>query len=468
MTDTTENLALPLLVQGQAQKEVWHNEALSMLDALVQCMVKDKDLAAPPASPAEGERWIVAAGATGVWTGRATQIAAWRDDAWSFFAPRDGHIAFVDDESRFYVFNGGTWSDLFALITALQNLSLLGVGTTADATNKLAVSSAAVLFNHAGAGIQAKLNKAAAASTASFLFQTAFSGRAEFGLIGSDNFGLKVSANGSAFQDVFTVDRTTGQATFTTGTVQIQVDVVTASGTWTKPGWAKRVIAFATGAGGGGGSGRRGAAASDRRGGGGGGAGGQNRAEWLAAEIGASLSVTIGAGGTAAAAATVNDTNGAVGGAGGGGGYGDGGAGNAGGAGGSTTGGTGIYLTLGAGPGGGAGGGGISTADAVGAGGTGAYGHFSGGSGRRATTAAGGAAGLGGNGGAAKAWQRGAGGGGGGGGAGNAAGTASGGAGGLGGLPGGGAGGGGAATNGANSGAGGIGGRGEVWFMSIG
>ena len=63
--DTTPNLALPYILASQAQKHVTHNEAIRALDALVQISVKDRDLAAPPGAPAEGDRYIVAAAATG-------------------------------------------------------------------------------------------------------------------------------------------------------------------------------------------------------------------------------------------------------------------------------------------------------------------------------------------------------------------------------------------------------------------
>ena len=75
----------------------------------------------------------------------------------------------------------------------------LGVNTSADTTNRLAVSSAATLLSHAGAGHQLKLNKNAAADTLSLLYQTNWSGRAEMGLAGSDDFELKVSADGSTW-----------------------------------------------------------------------------------------------------------------------------------------------------------------------------------------------------------------------------------------------------------------------------
>jgi hypothetical protein len=79
-------------------------------------------------------------------------------------------------------------TDSAGTITANQPL---GVNTTADATNKLAVASEAVLFTNVGNGVQHKLNKAAAGDTASFLFQTNWTGYAEIGLCGDNNFAFK-------------------------------------------------------------------------------------------------------------------------------------------------------------------------------------------------------------------------------------------------------------------------------------
>jgi hypothetical protein len=93
----TPNLGLPYLVAAQAQKHVTHNEALRALDAIVQLTVVDRDQAAPPMSPADGDRYIVAPSATGAWTGKDTQIVAWQDNAWIFFAPKEGWTAWVAD-----------------------------------------------------------------------------------------------------------------------------------------------------------------------------------------------------------------------------------------------------------------------------------------------------------------------------------------------------------------------------------
>ena len=211
--DTTPNLQLPYIMPAQAQKHVTHNEAIRALDAVVQISVLDRHLAAPPASPADGKRYIVAAAGTGAWLGKDGQVAAFQDGAWAYYAPRPGWLAWVEDEQRLIAWSGTGW--IAADGGSLNPAPLIGVNTTAAAPNRLAVKSDAVLFSHddvtpGNGDIQAKLNKAAADDTASVLLQTAYSGRAEHGLIGDDNWRLKVSADGTTWLDVIVVDRATG------------------------------------------------------------------------------------------------------------------------------------------------------------------------------------------------------------------------------------------------------------------
>jgi hypothetical protein len=74
-----------------------------------------------------------------------------------------------------------------------------GINTTVDATNRLAVSAAATLFNNAGNGHQIKVNKQALTDTAPLLFQKNCSGRAEMGIAGSGDFVIKVSPDGNSW-----------------------------------------------------------------------------------------------------------------------------------------------------------------------------------------------------------------------------------------------------------------------------
>lgn len=219
----TPNLALPLIAAAQAQKHVTHNEALLAVDALVQCAVADKDLASPPASPAAGDRYIVASGASGAWSGRSGTIAAWEDAfGWRYHGPKPGFMAFVQDEALLYVFDGVAWIPLGSVLGAIQNLSRLGIGTSADATNPFsaklnkALWTAKTVVEGGDGDLRYTLNKETAADILSLLFQTGFSGRLEIGLVGSDNLSVKVSADGATWRTAMTVDSATGGLDFLT------------------------------------------------------------------------------------------------------------------------------------------------------------------------------------------------------------------------------------------------------------
>ena len=185
--DQTPNLLLPYIMAAQAQKHVTHNEAIRRLDAVVQLSIADRDLNAPPVSPAEGARYIVASSPAGARAGQTGNIAAFQDGAWAFYTPLEGWLAWIADEDVLAGWTGAAWAPVTSG-SSVNPTPLVGVNATADTTNKLSVSSSAILFNHIGNGTQVKLNKSAVADTASFLFQTGFSGRAEIGLTGDDSF----------------------------------------------------------------------------------------------------------------------------------------------------------------------------------------------------------------------------------------------------------------------------------------
>ncbi|WP_374374081.1 DUF2793 domain-containing protein [Tabrizicola sp.] len=210
MPDDTTILSLPLILPAQAQKHVTHNEALVKLDLMVQLAVINRTLTTPPPLPTIGDRHIVAAGATGPWVGQAGRIALFTEAGWQFTQALPGWQAYVMAESQMAFFNGLAW---IALSDGPFSVGRLGVSATPDATNRLAVSAPATLLNHAGAGHQLKLNKAVAGDTASLLFQTGFGGRAEMGTAGSDDFGVKVSADGSAWSVALTSAAATGEVT---------------------------------------------------------------------------------------------------------------------------------------------------------------------------------------------------------------------------------------------------------------
>ncbi|MGY6634212.1 MAG: DUF2793 domain-containing protein [Alkalilacustris sp.] len=353
MSDTTTHLGLPYLMAAQAQKHVTHNEALRLLDAMVQLSVLDRTRTAPPASPADGDRHLVASGSTGLWAGWDLNVAFHVDGAWIRLVPRPGWLVWVADEGAFLVWSGSSWASVgeprdvpdsvfslvndadptrkavfslagissgqtrtytlpntsseLAILAGTQTFSgnktfsgtltasggtatigtstgtaTYGVGTgattngttktvnlgtggasgsntvvnigsatsgaggttvintptvtfansvtqvgmpqanltaqqlglgwaTADAFNRFSINTPAMLFNHAGNGIEATFNKNAPADDAAFAFKTGFSARALIGLLGNDDFGFKVSPDGSTYYDAIRIDRASGR-----------------------------------------------------------------------------------------------------------------------------------------------------------------------------------------------------------------------------------------------------------------
>jgi len=224
--DISPNLGLPFYQTKQNEFEVQHNEALLILDALVMLAVIDRDLAAPPASPTVGDRYIVKAPGTGDFAGKDDQIAQYDIGGWNFYAPQAGWTCYVQDEQVLLAWDGSAWAAALGGLgdgLELQNVSLLGVGTDADATNPFAAKLNNVLcvaktVAEGGDGtLRYKLSKESAAATLSLLFQDNFSGRAEIGLTGDDDFHFKTSADGSSWTDALVLDQTTGSVKLNSG-----------------------------------------------------------------------------------------------------------------------------------------------------------------------------------------------------------------------------------------------------------
>lgn len=86
------------------------DQNLVMLGALVGLSVISRTLDTPPASPANGDRYIVGSAPTGDWLGHAGKIALWINAAWVFYTPKTGWIAWIEAESKLSVRSGGVWS----------------------------------------------------------------------------------------------------------------------------------------------------------------------------------------------------------------------------------------------------------------------------------------------------------------------------------------------------------------------
>ncbi|PWJ20765.1 DUF2793 domain-containing protein [Jannaschia seohaensis] len=153
-------------------------------------------------------------GATGNWAGWDLNVALWTDGAWLRLPPQTGWRAWLEDEGLLLVYEGAGW--IGTTPAALQNLALLAVGTTADASNPFSAKLNAALWTaktvaEGGTGdLFYTMNKGAAGDDLGLTLQTGFVTKALVGLFGSDRFRLAVSADGSTFFDGLSVDNATG------------------------------------------------------------------------------------------------------------------------------------------------------------------------------------------------------------------------------------------------------------------
>jgi len=208
MSQTSPLLSLPYIQPAQAQKHVTHNEALRMLDALVQLAVESRALTEPPAAAVDGARYIVAAGATGDWAGQDQAVALNAGGGWLFLTPNVGWQAHVADEGIRVTWQGSVWQ---AATGGGALPDRIGLGTSADPVSRLSVAAPATILSHEGDDHQLKVNKAADADTASLLFQSDWTGHAEMGLTGDTAFSIKVS-DGLSWTTALSFDPATGTA----------------------------------------------------------------------------------------------------------------------------------------------------------------------------------------------------------------------------------------------------------------
>jgi len=88
--ETTSRLALPMIVPGQAQKELTHNEALQKLDMLVAGAVEQSPSNDPPAAPIDGACYLIGESPSGEWSSYPDHVASFSAAGWRFVAPTMG------------------------------------------------------------------------------------------------------------------------------------------------------------------------------------------------------------------------------------------------------------------------------------------------------------------------------------------------------------------------------------------
>nr|WP_253308596.1 DUF2793 domain-containing protein [Rickettsia endosymbiont of Ceutorhynchus assimilis] len=104
----TNRLKLPLIHSGQAQKEITHNEALNMLDILVNPVVQEVNINSPPNLPKAGQLYIIGQNPTGEFAEYANKIAQRLENSWRFITPLKWLEITLDKDGSKYRFDGKT------------------------------------------------------------------------------------------------------------------------------------------------------------------------------------------------------------------------------------------------------------------------------------------------------------------------------------------------------------------------
>ena len=137
----TARFDLPLLFAGQAQKEGFVNETTARIDTLLHGAIEG-EMAAPPAAPADGQAWLVAAGASGAWLGQAGKLAARQSGNWLFVTPRDG-MKLLNRASGQEMRYAGSWK-------SAGRPALPSGGATIDAEARSAIAAVLAALTTAG------------------------------------------------------------------------------------------------------------------------------------------------------------------------------------------------------------------------------------------------------------------------------------------------------------------------------
>jgi len=212
----TTNFSIPELAAAQSQKHVTVNEALRVVDTAMNLNVIRADFTAPPGSPSEGDKYIPFATASGAWTGKENQVAAYINATWVFFVPVEGWRAYNQTTNELLIFDGTNWAAFTpsfgngtAAAPAYSFATDTDTGMYRNAANQLGfatggsqrllltntqitTSTGDVLANNAGSNSQVTVNKNASGDNALVNFQTGFTHHASIGLQGNNDFTLKV------------------------------------------------------------------------------------------------------------------------------------------------------------------------------------------------------------------------------------------------------------------------------------
>lgn len=114
MTIETVRHKLPLLAVGQAQKEYTHNEALLLIDNLINLSItsilENPDMIEDAENLSdESKTWLISDMPSGIWAQRANQIATLSDNGFRYIAPIEGMTLYNESEKSTMIYKDMAW-----------------------------------------------------------------------------------------------------------------------------------------------------------------------------------------------------------------------------------------------------------------------------------------------------------------------------------------------------------------------
>lgn len=130
----TPRFALPLLATGQAHKELFHNDALLLLDFLIHPVVQAIENDPGSLAPTEGDCWLIGDAPVADWAGKSDQIAGWSDGGWHYIKPQESMRIIILSDHGTAIYHDANWRFI-----APANLPV--GGTVVDLEARMAIDS---------------------------------------------------------------------------------------------------------------------------------------------------------------------------------------------------------------------------------------------------------------------------------------------------------------------------------------
>lgn len=105
---TTPILGIIELESSQSQPEVVVNAALRVLEAFASRAAVSRTTNNVPASPDDGDVYIIPSNAIGTWSPYAFYVAISVNGVWQYIPPRAGWVFYVTDEDKYYEYLTGS------------------------------------------------------------------------------------------------------------------------------------------------------------------------------------------------------------------------------------------------------------------------------------------------------------------------------------------------------------------------